>query len=401
MNANGIINIVRFLNFPVENNATEEVEINLQLDENTCVYRLVENINTAELINNKKIYHNKKYFCQNLFAVDEQGEKYTLLGCSFWCGVKGFTTYIDFAFNSILFYGHVNNIDDILLDKIELKISYKRPLRFNFTNNGINVVSTPVYSKEHLTKEELEWFGKDHPGEYQNTIDLTLTGNNTFFEYEKFIWRLSEFVLLRHEDMFFYDTFILYCNKRQYKYKNFKRSNNTDLRKKNLKTSKNRINVFCADPLDDFEVLFEKFLDFREKSGIVFDVFRSTVYSNSFREDYPLRLSQTMEGLANYLEISDTANSSNDDSFRKTILRSIRCNHFIEEYLPNSKKRELFCYKITEHRNCFSHVNKDKEFLRGEKNEEYAEILYSTIRVLIIKHLKGEILTEKGGMNSV
>ena len=60
MNANGIINIVRFLNFPVENNATEEVEINLQLDENTCVYRLVENINTAELVNNKKVYHNKK-----------------------------------------------------------------------------------------------------------------------------------------------------------------------------------------------------------------------------------------------------------------------------------------------------------------------------------------------------
>ena len=391
MNANGTINIVKFLNFPIENNATEEIEINLQLDEKICAYRLAENINISELVNNKKVYHNKKYFCQNLFVIDEQGEKYTLLGCSFWCRVKGFTTYIDFTFDGILFYGHINNIDDILLDKVELKINYKRPLCFNFTNNGINVVSTPVYSKEHLTKEELEWFGKDHPGEYQNAIDLILTGNNTFCEYEKFIWRLSEFVLLRHEDMFFYDTFILYCNKRQYKYKNFKRSNNTDLRKKNLKTSKNRINIFCADPLDDFEMLFKKFLDFREKSGIVFDVFRSTVYSNSFREDYPLRLSQTMEGLANYLEIIHTANVDTDDNFRKAILYSIRCNDYLEEYLPNKTTRKSFCYRITEHRNCLSHVNKDKQLLQGEKNEEYAEILYSTIRVLIIKHLKGEI----------
>lgn len=41
MNANGIINIVRFLNFPVENNATEEVEINLQLQkDNTSVNKV-------------------------------------------------------------------------------------------------------------------------------------------------------------------------------------------------------------------------------------------------------------------------------------------------------------------------------------------------------------------------
>ena len=63
----------------------------------------------------------------------------------------------------------------------------------------------------------------------------------------------------------------------------------------------------------------------------------------------------------------------------------------IGEYLPNSRKIDSFCHKIKEHRNCLSHVNKDKQLLQGEKNEEYAEILYSTIRVLIIKHLKGEI----------
>lgn len=393
MDEKGTIKIVKILNFPIENNASKEITVDLTFDESVSSYRLI-GTDIDELFKNRKIICGEEYSCDALLVVDNQGKKYTLFGCSFWCGIQNITIYVDLTFNGILYDEHIKHMDnmkDVSFNKVELKINYKKPLSFDFTIYDINIALTPVYTKECLTKEILEWPGEDFCGVYTNNIELTLSGNHKFEDYENILWRLSEFALLRYEDMFFYDTFILSYNGKQYKYKSFRRSNNANLRKKSLKTSNSNINIFCSNPFDDFGKLFEKFVQFREDSGIIFDVFRSTVYSQSFREDYPLRLSQTLEGLSNYWGITNTADINNDDNFRKAILRSIRKNNYIGEYLSNSKEKGKFCYRITEHRNCFSHVNKNKKYLQGKKNERYAEILYSTIRVLIIKHLKDEL----------
>ena len=214
-----------------------------------------------------------------------------------------------------------------------------------------------------------------------------MIGKQTFEKIEKFTWRLSEFVFLCYEDMFFYDRLTVFVGENQYVLKCFNRTDNRELRKRSLRTKDKKSNDFCNKALNGKN--FINFMTFREESGIVFDVFRTTAYSNSFREDYPLRLSQTMEGLANYLGITDTAN--NDDTFRSAIKRSIRKNDYINEYLPNSRSKDTFCQSIVDHRNCFSHVNKDGTYIQGEKNEQYAEILYTTIRILIIKRLRNEI----------
>ncbi len=366
MDEKGTIKIVKILNCPIENNANEEITVDLTFDESVNSYRLI-GTDIDELFKNRKISYNEKYSCNALFVVDDRGKKYTLFECSFWCGIQGMTEYIDFAF-SILYDEHMDNINDILFNKVELKMNYKRPLPFNFTINGINVVLTPVYT---------------------NNIELTLSGNQKFEDYEKILWCLSEFALLCYEDMFFYDTFTLSYNEKQYKYKSFRRSNNSNLRKKKLITSNRNINIFCSNQLDDFGKLFEKFVQFREDSGIIFDVFRSTVYSQSFREDYPLRLSQTIEGLANFLDIANTDNKR--DSFNSAIQLSLYCNDYIKEQLPKQSDIKEFATNITKHRHKFSHVKGKGNYLQGEENEKYAEILYSTIRVLIIKHLKGEL----------
>lgn len=387
MDENGTIKIVKILNFPIENNASKEITVDLTFDESVNSYRLI-GTDIDELFKNRKISYNEKYLCDALFIVDDKGKEHTLFECSFWCGMQSMTNYIDFAFNSILYDEHMDNMNDILFNKVELKMNYKRPLPFNFTINGINVVLNPVYTREGLTKETLEWIGEDFCGVYTNNIELTLSGNQKFKDYEKILWRLSEFALLCYEDMFFYDTFILSYNEKQYKYKSFRRSNNSNLRKKSLKTSNSNINIFCSNQLDDFGKLFEKFVQFREDSGIIFDVFRSTVYSQSFREDYPLRLSQTIEGLANFLEIANTDNKR--DSFNSAIQISLNSNDYFKESVQQSDIEE-FATNITKHRHKFSHVKDKGNYLQGEENEKYAEILYSTIRVLIIKHLKGEL----------
>lgn len=390
---NNVINIVKILNFPIENNQTEEIDVNFQLEENKNSYRLLNNINIDNLIVKQKICCNKSYACNELFVLDENGRKYTFCDCSFWCNTRSFTTYIDFVFNSIISGNHVKNMKNKKFDKIELKINYKKPLNFELKSNGINVKFNPIYTEMDLSKEELEWVGKEHSFEYANAIDITLIGNNTFAEYEKVLWRLSEFMFLRYEDMFFYDTFRLYNEEQSYKYKSYMRSNDIDLRKSNLKTSKTSINIFCNNPNDNIENIFNKFVVFRENSGIIFDVFRSTIYSKSFLEDYPLRLSQVTEGLANYLNIADT--NKRRDSFNFAIQLSLYCNDYIKEQLPTQADIQNFAKKITEHRNKFSHVKDTGNYLQGKENEQYAEIMYSTLRVIITKYIRGELGTEE------
>lgn len=390
---NNVINIVKILNFPVENNQSEEIDVNFQLEENKDSYRLLDNIDIEALIGAGKIYHSKNYGCDELFVLDEKGGKYTFCDCSFWCNARGFTTYIDFAFNSIISGNHIKDMKNKPFDKIELKINYQKPLNFKLNCNDVKVELKPNYKNRNLSREELEWIGEENRLEFDKTIDLTLIGNNTFKEYDKILWRLSEFMLLYYEDMFSYDTFRLYKEGQVYKYKSFMRSNDIDSRKSNLKTSNATVNSYCSIYYDDIEKHFNKFVIFREDSGIIFDVFRSTIYSKSFREDYPLRLSQVMEGLANYLNIADT--NKRRDSFNTAIQLSLYCNDYIKEQLPTLADIQKFAKKITEHRNKFSHVKDTGNYLQGKENELYAEILYSTLRVIITKHIRGELGNEE------
>ena len=70
---------------------------------------------------------------------------------------------------------------------------------------------------------------------------------------------------------------------------------------------------------------------------------------------------------------------------------SLYCNDYIKEQLPTLADIQNFAKKITEHRNKFSHVKDSGEYLQGTENDKYAEILYSTIRVIITKHIRGEL----------
>lgn len=389
------INIVKIFNLPIENNQTTSIDCCFVLEFNKNIYCLkTSDISPQtkkvflDLSEKKSIKTYKSYYCDTLWAMDDQGNKYTLYNFSYNYFPHRFDHYVEIGFDGILRGGHLGDLRQQEFDRIEFETEYNKPIKLDFIYNAIHIIALPIYyAKEEYSPDEIEWMGEFFQPEFKRKVKIALIGKQTFENIEKIIWRLSEFVFLCYEDMFFYDRLTVFVGENQYVLKCFNRTDNRELRKRSLRTKDKKSNDFCNKALNGKN--FINFMTFREESGIVFDVFRTTAYSNSFREDYPLRLSQTMEGLANYLGITDTAN--NDDTFRSAIKRSIRKNDYINEYLPNSRSKDTFCQSIVDHRNCFSHVNKDGTYIQGEKNEQYAEILYTTIRILIIKRLRNEI----------
>lgn len=382
------LNIVKILNLPIEDDEVADVDISFEFDNNTNTHQIFgKNIENSEaireLVKYIKIKPYEKYKCEYLFVVDKHGNKYTLYGFSYVLKYYHFEFYIDFSFNVLLFYEHFENLKNLTVEQAEFEAEYSKAIQLDFTYNNVHIISEPQYE---LTPEILEWMGADFEGIFTKRIKFTLKGKQSFEKLEKIIWRLSEFAFLCYENMFFYDRLIVYVGENSYVLKCFNRANNGESRKKSLytKSTNTKSKVFCIKALNSKN--FISFMTFREDSGIIFDVFRTTAYSNSFREDYPLRLSQTMEGLANYLDIADTR--PGHDSFRVAIERSLYRNDYISEYLPTSKSITDFSGRIREHRVCFSHVKKDGKYLKDDENEQYAEVLYTTIRILIIKHLQ-------------
>ena len=338
------INIVKIFNLPIENNQTTSIDCCFVLEFNKNIYCLKVNDIApqskkvfSDLSEKKSIKTYKSYYCDTLWAMDDQGNKYTLYDFSYSYFPHGFDYYIKIDFKGILRGGHLGNLRQQEFDRIEFETEYKKPIKLDFIYNAIHISALPIYyAKEEYSPEEFEWMDELFQPEFKRKVKIALIGKQTFEKIEIIIWRLSEFVFLCYEDMFFYDRLTVFVGENQYVLKCFNRTDNRELRKRSLRTKDKKSNDFCNKALNGKN--FINFMTFREESGIIFDVFRTTAYSNSFREDYPLRFSQTMEGLANYLGITDTAN--NDDTFRSAIKRSIRKNDYINEYLPNSRSKQ-------------------------------------------------------------
>lgn len=401
------INIVKIFNLPIENNQTTSIDCCFVLEFNKNIYCL--NVNDIapqtkkvflDLSEKKSIKTYKSYYCDTLWAMDDQGNKYTLYDFSYSYFPHGFDYYIKIDFKGILRGGHLGNLRQQEFDRIEFETEYKKPIKLDFIYNAIHISALPIYyAKEEYSPEEFEWMDELFQPEFKRKVKIALIGKHTFENIEKIIWRLSEFVFLCYEDMFFYDRLTVFVGENQYVLKCFNRTDNRELRKRSLRTKDKKSNDFCNKALNGKN--FINFMTFREESGIVFDVFRTTAYSNSFREDYPLRLSQTMEGLANYLMIANidrpkykamqTNTADKLSAFEIAISSSLTTVIDVFSAFSSDSEKIEFCREIKEHRHKFSHVKMKGDYLHGEKNEQYAEILYTTIRILIIKRLRNEI----------
>lgn len=400
------INIVKIFNFPLEDGKTIEISGGFSINENCNSFTIYcpenESVEKSFFDALKKCIptHNRVSASNEaLYVLGDDGEKYTLFDFFYIYEAAFNSSYIIIALGGILHGAHVENIEKLSLDKLETISEYKHPIPLDFKYQNIHITTNPIKSKDGLTKEELEWMGDLFDGVYTRKLKIGLSGETSFKIAENVLWRLSEYFLLRYEDMFFYSTIFLYTKSETYKLNYFHRSDSSKLRKKALRTKAATANAFCHDNLIDFDKKFCSFMKFRTESKIVFDVFRNTVYNSSFEQDYPTKLSQTLDGLAKFLNIHkiDTtkykANCNNGKLSGFEIAISSSLTVASDKYNPFSRcfTQEDFCSRIKEHRHTFSHVIYTGGFLNNKECSEYSEILYTTIRVLITKHLLNTI----------
>lgn len=394
---NAKIQITKILDFPGENGNIPEIycDFLIELAKNSYYVTIKEGMESSKKndfsaqIENGNIKSHKEYPpCPFLWAVDDMGEPCTIYNFSYVCYDNVYRQHIQFCFDGILIGGHLS--DELLkqkFDRVETEVGYKTQIaRIESSCNSIHSIIEPVCIQYENVELFKEFLGISECSQFDKKLKITLDGEKTFAEIKDRLWRLSEFTFLCYEDMFFYDTLSVYIGENSYKLKHYLQVYNAKSRRNGPRTKDINSNVFCKKAFNEAD--FALFFNFRNNSNFIFDVFRTTVYSDSFREDYPLRLSQTLEGLANYLNIADTAKA---DTFRTAIHLSLYCNDFIKNYLPTFNEVKDFCDKITKHRNKFSHVKAKGTYLQEDENEKFAEILYTTIRVLIIKHIEGEI----------
>lgn len=410
-NSNTEINIIKILNLPIENENHAEVNCDFPIELSNNFQHIMikdgsklqsKNDFIAQIENGNIKSHEVYPSCPFLWAIDDMGEKYTIYNFSYVYIDNVYRHYIKFWFDGIIKGGHLQEeLQNQKFDRIETEVEYKTQIRrIESTCNSIRSVIEPVFIRD----ENLSKFLGDSESNscwFDNKLKITLDGKTTFEEIKKRLWRLSEFAFLCYEDMFFYDTLSVFIGENSYILKHFLQANDSKSRNMSLRTEDVTCNRFSKNAFNENN--FASFLKFRTDSDFIFDVFRTAVYSDTFREDYPLRLSQTLEGLADYLRINKNkedkekytaiAKEKNERPSNFEIAISSALTTAKDIFYPFSKDftQEIFCKKIKDHRHKFSHVKATGNYLQGNENEKFAEILYTTVRVLIIKQIKGEI----------
>lgn len=141
----------------------------------------------------------------------------------------------------------------------------------------------------------------------------------------------------------------------------------------------------------NYEKSFEEYIKFREDSGLIFDIFLNTVYSQSFEEDYPLRFSQCIEGVMEYRKLLKKGENGKNQTFSKTIEQSINYDKSLRELFDDDySKIEEFAKKTKEHRHLFSHAKHKSGRFIGIENKDAAIKLYTILRFIIIKECVDE-----------
>lgn len=128
---------------------------------------------------------------------------------------------------------------------------------------------------------------------------------------------------------------------------------------------------------------FENFIKFRKDSGIIFDIILNTVYSQSFEEDYPLRLSQCIDGM---IGEKSFINRKSKEHFKDTIIKAINYDDSLKNLFDyDNFKISEFADKTKNHRHLFSHAKYKSDMFKGKENKDAAIKLYSILRFIIIK----------------
>ena len=371
----------KLLDIKLEDGSTTDLIINddLSILEKTSEFTITEQI--INLTKSEKLKTNYKYKYDFLYAYTENHEKITLYDVSF--AINFFVDSIGefiFCTNSFLVGDFIENIleHEISKLKIEIKDSYpsifEKIKDFSFVGNGVHVCYEKIY--DFLDMESpfacFKQIGFEKLYDNRCYIILSTNKNKKFNDLRNLLFYLCDYLFLILSDYPEFNNFVLEFDNQQHKLYAF----GNKYIKQNRKSYLPR-NTYSLS----FRNTFNNWCKFRSDSGIIFDIFKQTVYSNSFEEDYPLRFTQCLEGLMIFLKHS-TQNTNLVDTLKKAIILT---NYNL--YPFSTDVRDEFVKKTKNHRHLFSHAKYKGKKLEGEENKEVAIALYGIIRELIVKYI--------------
>lgn len=371
----------KLLDIKLEDGTTIDLSINedLSILEKTSEFSITDQI--INLTKSEKLKTNFKYKYDFLYAYTENNEKITLYDVSFSISffIDDFGEFI-FCTNYFFVGAFIENILEYKISKLKIEIEdtypsiFEQIKDFSFTGNGVHVYYKKIY--DYLDTESPFAYFKQMGIEklYENRcyIVLSATKNKKFNELRNLLFYLCDYLFLILSDYPEFNNFILEFDNQQYMLYAF---GNKYLRK-NRKSylPRNTYNLSLINT-------FNNWCKFRSNSGIIFDIFKQTVYSNSFEEDYPLRFTQCLEGLMIFLK-----HSTKKTNLVDTLEKAITLTDY-NLYPFSTDVRNIFIKKTKNHRHLFSHAKYKGQKLEGEENKEVAIALYDIIRKLIVMRI--------------
>lgn len=376
--------LLKLLDIKLEDGTTVDLIINGDLSILDKTNEFPETPQMCELIKLEKLKRNYKYKYDFVYAYTEDNEKITLYDVSFsiidyFDGLGDFLLCVNYFFVG----NFIANILEHKISKLQIQIKdtypsiFKNVNDFSINGGGIHISFEKNY--DHLNESSPFAYFKLMGIEkiYDNSCRITLstTESKEFKILKDILICLCDYLFLIMSNYPEYNHYTLGFDNHEYILYAFGNKYLKKYRKSYLPQNVYNLNLSHT---------FNKWCKFRSDSGIIYDIFKQTVYSNSFEEDYPLRFTQCLDGLMVFLKHTNEKTHLVDTLKRAIILTDYNLYPF------TTNDRDQFIQKIKNHRHLFSHAKYKGNKLEGKENQYVAIALYQIIRKLIVLHISEE-----------
>lgn len=388
--------IVKIYDFPLIDGTVQDISVDFKIGKKSKSIFFKMEGDLLKLAKLKRIKEFEATKVPYLFALSDKGEKLTLYGVSYAFEIAIFGN-MRFLQNSFLVGGHITDIEQLKANRITSIVSeegkkyWLNIMDEEFEQKRLRI--SLIYKKYIYLWNEQTYCEKIYSGKAKiivNGFDSTFNELNRFFIY------FCELFFLLYGVYPNYDHFVIESDDAQkYKYWTYPTIFKEDVKKKEI------IEGIQIGTLD-YQKAMKNFIQFRQTSGLIFDVLIRSIYIITFEEDYPLRLVQCLDGFMVYsglafyeygkfdsnafTKLTAEYKDNLEYTFRKdVVIKSIKYVSEAIGLFSNSRERDSFANKIYNHRNLFSHVKHNGIRLVGKENIEAAKKLFTIIRYLIIQ----------------
>lgn len=338
-------------------------EINIiEKDINSSVYRFFSDIIWKQKID-KLVY-----------LKDKNGKIYTFYEC--YLGKHSIGTYITISikFNSYITNYYIDNIKTYMIDKITIKLEYKKFDMVNIEESLDRNISYSIGKMKY--KVELVFQGRYYRVVLENDSKLPT---------EKFIHSFLlfyEFLILNLGYFLTIDKITLSNEERSFEYYypfSSKYSGNNNYNSYSC--------VLAKVNNKDIKQIYKKWLKIRKDSHVIYDIYMNVFSVKYFIEIALSTITNCMEGYYKCIHKYDLKKIIKDKNGNSKCIKK-DFKDIMKEYLnciegkiifKSKDRQKLKIYtKLTNHRNYFAHLDKERKRFYGDSN------LYMLLKIKLL-----------------